>query len=143
MPDLNVARVPLLAVAEGTALDTAGGWAAFKDLVVAEARPVLDRWVAGRCQLLTAEFAAGDLPEVWSNGAVEQALQRIEEIVGRRAFCFRNAERTNRLLELVRLHLNRADDTGRYATAIRRHLATAGSTTPQLSIRDRGVPSLR
>ena len=62
-----------------------------------------------------------------------------------RAFCYRNAERTNRLLELVRLRLNRCDDPVVYARAIRSHLAANNGRLPrQGAIRDaKGVPSLR
>jgi hypothetical protein len=62
-----------------------------------------------------------------------------------RAFCYRNAERTNRMLELVRLRLNRADDPVAYAAAIRGYLDTnGGRLVRQGSIRDpRGQYSLR
>ena len=62
-----------------------------------------------------------------------------------RAFCYRNAERTNRLLELVRLRLNRCDDPLVYARAIREHLdANGGKLGKQGTIRDpAGQPSLR
>lgn len=61
-----------------------------------------------------------------------------------RAFCYRNAVRTNRMLELVRLRLDRADDPLAYAAAIRAHLdANGGRLTRQGSIRDqRGQYSL-
>lgn len=57
----------------------------------------------------------------------------------------RNAERTNRMLELVRLRLNRADDPTGYATAIRGHLdANGGRLSRQGVVRDpRGQYSLR
>ena len=62
-----------------------------------------------------------------------------------RAFCHRNVERTNRLLELVRLRLNLVDDQDHYAQAIRAHLAaTGGKLAEQGDIRDpRDEPSLR
>lgn len=43
-----------------------------------------------------------------------------------RAFFCRNAERTNRLVEFVRLRLTMRDDRGRYALAIRQHSAANG-----------------
>lgn len=107
---------------------------------------MLGKWVKQRDELLTAEFAAGELPDHSSNGAIEQTLEALGRHIGPRAFCFRNAERTNRLLELVRLHHNGVDDTGRYANAIRKHLHAlhTGALPPQGLVRDpRGAPSLR
>jgi hypothetical protein len=62
-----------------------------------------------------------------------------------RAFCYRNAERTSRMLELVRLRLNRPDGPAAYAAAIRAHLdADSGRLGRQGIIRDpRGQYSLR
>ena len=71
-------------------------------------------------------------------------LNAIKGTIARRAFCYRNAERTNRLLELVRLAQNRTDDLELYAADIRRHLFEGGALDRQLQIRDpRGRPSLR
>ena len=143
-PIIGKDRAHPLAVAAETAFDDQTGWTAFKELVATLDRPVLDRWVKGREQLLSTEFAATDLPDHWGNGSVEQVLNLVRGRLARRAFCFRNAERTNRMLELVRIHLNREDDAGRYATAIRQHLTTNGRPSHQLTIKDpAGAPSLR
>jgi hypothetical protein len=68
----------------------------------------------------------------------------VRQLIGNRAFCFRNAERTNRLLELARLRLNKVDDVGHYAAEIRKYLEAGGRLTPQLTVKDKlGRPSLR
>ena len=59
------------------------------------------------------------LPQHHSTGAIEETLAALREFMAPRAFCYRNAERTNRMLELVRARLNRADDPELYAAAIR------------------------
>jgi hypothetical protein len=61
----------------------------------------------------------------------EAAIREVRDVLERRAFCFRNAERTNRLLELVRLRLNKVDDAGHYAAKIRQYLDAGGRLTPQ------------
>ena len=83
------------------------------------------------------------LPEDLSNGAVEKHLREVRNVIGERAFCFRNAERTNRLLELVRLRLHRTDDVDAYAADIRASLSHQPPSA-QLAIKDRrGHASLR
>ena len=60
-----------------------------------------------------------------------------------RALCYRNAERTNRLLELVCLRLNRCDGPLGSAKAIRKNL-DGGTFGMQGTIRDpAGQSSLR
>lgn len=74
------------------------------------------------------------LPDHHSTGALDEVLAKVREFMAPRAFCYRNAERTNRMLELVRLRLNRADDPD----------ANDGRLQAQGSIRDRrGQYSLR
>jgi hypothetical protein len=72
-------------------------------------------------------------------------LQQVREFTAPRAFCYRNAERTNRMLELVRLRLNKLDDPVAYARHIRQHLENSNSQLPaQGPVRDpHGHPSLR
>ena len=55
-----------------------------------------------------------------------------------RSFSLRNAERTNLLLGLMRLHLNTQDDEGGYHRLLRAHAeALGGLSQPQRSNRDR------
>ena len=86
----------------------------------------LNNWVLNHDAGLLTEFAAGPLPDHHSNGAAEAALREVRQLIGNRAFCFRNAERTNRLLELARLRLNKVDDVGHYAAEIRKYLEAGG-----------------
>jgi hypothetical protein len=87
---------------------------------------------------------AGPLPDHRSNGSAEAAIREVRDVLERRAFCFRNAERTNRLLELVRLRLNKVDDVCHYAAKIRQNPEAGGRLTPQLTVKDTwGQPSLR
>jgi hypothetical protein len=78
---------------------------------------------------------------------VDAALRRIREFMEPRAFCYRNAGRTNRMLELVRMRINLADDADdadAYAAAIRAYLDANGPLTAQGAIRDPvGTQSLR
>lgn len=85
------------------------------------------------------------IPAHYSIGALEASIQQVREFMEPRAFCYRNATRTNRMLELVRLRINRVDDPLGYARSIRQHLDdTGGKLTAQGTIRDpRGHPSLR
>lgn len=119
------------------------GWAAFK----AAATPVqLNAWVSSVDADVSAQVALrASLPQHHSTGALDEVLAKVREFMEPRAFCYRNAERTNRMLELVRLRLNRADDPVAYAAAIRAHLDTNGGRLGrQGSIRDRrGQYSLR
>lgn len=85
------------------------------------------------------------IPAHYSIGALEMPLQQVREFMEPRAFCYRNAARTNRMLELVRLRLNKLDDPPEYARSIRHHLENTGGQLPaQGTIRDpHGHPSLR
>ena len=84
------------------------------------------------------------LPPHHASGAVDAALPRIREFMEPRAFCYRNAGRTNRMLELVRMRINLADDADAYAAAIRAYLDAGGPLTAQGAIRDPvGTQSLR
>jgi len=119
-------------------------WVAFEQAVARHGGVNLVAWAASAAKDLADEFAAQTLPKHYSNGAAEKVLNAIKSTIARRAFCYRNAERTNRLLELVRLAQNRTDDLELYAAEIRRHLSEGGALDRQLQIRDpRGGPSLR
>jgi len=85
------------------------------------------------------------LPNDHSTGALDESLAKVREFMEPRAFCYRYAEGTTRMLELVRLRLNRVDDPTAHAAAIRAHLdANDGKLSRQGSIRDtRGQYGLR
>ena len=134
---------PITIAARG-AFDDLASWRKLKSAVKRRGGADIKDWVANHDYDLLAEFAGGPLPTHFSNGSAEMALQQVRRVLERRAFCFRNAERTNRLLELVRLRLNKQDDEGHYAAVIRHHLEAGHPLTPQLTVTDvRGSPSLR
>ncbi len=84
-----------------------------------------NKWVKPwdkRRRLQTARRAS--LPPVYANGAVEAPIKRVRQVLERRRWTFRNRERMNLLLELVRLAVLRADNASLYAADIRMHIFT-------------------
>ena len=125
------------------AFHSPAGWRAFKKGVGGVG---VEAWVEAYDEVVTEQVKRrAELPAHHSTGAIDEHLAKVREFMEPRAFCYRNAERTNRLLELVRLRLNRCDDPVVYARAIRSHLAANNGRLPrQGAIRDaKGVPSLR
>ncbi len=76
--------------------------------------------------------------------ALEQHLLVIKEKLNKRKFVFRNRERTNRMLQLMQLHLNDQANERTYSALIRRQLAKAqGHPAARRIITDpQGQPSL-
>jgi hypothetical protein len=119
------------------------GWRAFKKGV---SGAKVEAWVNEYDKVISEQVRRrAILPQHHATGAIDEDLARVREFMEPRAFCYRNAERTNRLLELVRLRLNRCDDPLVYARAIREYLdANSGKLSKQGLIRDeRDSPSLR
>jgi len=119
------------------------GWRAFKKMAAHYTH--VDEWVQ-RLDVQISDQAAhrAALPPHHASGAVDAALRGIREFMEPRAFCYRNAGRTNRMLELVRMRINLADDADAYAAAIRAYLDASGPLTAQGAIRDPvGTQSLR
>jgi hypothetical protein len=119
------------------------GWKAFKAGIDGVG---VEEWVESYDEVLTEQVRLRTmLPQHHSTGALDEDLARVRECMEPRAFSYLNAERTNRLLELIRLRLNRCDDPVIYARAIRAHLdANDGKLSRQGLIRDpKGQPSLR
>lgn len=119
------------------------GWKAFKKGVKGIG---VQSWISQYDQAISEQTKRRPaLPDHHSTGALDEVLAKVREFMEPRAFCYRNAERTSRMLELVRLRLNRADDPSAYAAAIRAHLdANGGRLGRQGAIRDaRGQYSLR
>lgn len=126
------------------AFQSVSDWRAFRRVV--RELTTLDAWAGSLDSAVTDQARRRkSLPDHHSTGALDAALQRVRDIVKPRAFCYRNAERTNRMLELVRLRLNLADNAEHYARSIRQHLdAGGGRLVRQGAIRDRrGAPLLR
>lgn len=66
------------------------------------------------------------LPARYGNGAIEPHMLDVHESFDQRSWTFRNLERMNLLLELVRLARNHLDDERTYARLIRQHLLANG-----------------
>ncbi len=110
------------------AFQSLAGWDAFDTAVAADPRAVSGRkWVAHwrkRMRVQTARRAS--IPAHYANGAVEDPLKMVRQVIDRRKFAFRNRARMNLLLELVRLRVLRADSVRTYAEDIRAHLVAEG-----------------
>jgi len=77
-------------------------------------------------------------PRHESNGPLESAFAGFRKALARRAQGLTNRERTNLLLDLIRLHLNGQADERTYAKLVRAELERRdGVPKPQLTIRDR------
>lgn len=127
------------------AFHTATAWRRFAAAVKGRGI-VAEQWVEDHDEVVRSQARRRrHLPQHHSTGALDEVLAKVREFMEPRAFCYRNAERTNRMLELVRLRLNRADDPTAYAAAIRAHLdANGGQLLRQGTVRDpKGQHSLR
>ena len=121
------------------ALHSPRGWTNFKKDVRGTA---IGEWVRQQNRVITIQVRRrASLPQHHTTGAIDPDLSRIRDFMDPRAFCYRNAERTTRMLDLVRLRLNRCDDPRIHARAFRAHLdAIGGRLGRQGVIRD---PDLR
>lgn len=105
----------------------------------------LDAWAESlNATVLDQSKRRTKLPAHHSTGALDPRLAKVRATMLSRAYCYRNAERTNRMHELMRLRLNFEDDRDRYASAIREHLnANGGRLGSQDAVMDqRGHYSL-
>jgi hypothetical protein len=115
------------------ALSSRTDWDVFEAAVCAQpALRFINMWVSRQAEMLQRQTSLREgRPPVYANGAVEQSLSRIREIVQPRQYAYRNRARTNRMLELVRLSMVRADDAAEYATAIREYLDRHNGRMPR------------
>lgn len=99
-------------------------WCNFEYAVQAQPELVnANKWVAHWSKRMRAQTARrASLPPVYGNGAIEAHIDRVRQALERRAWTFRNRERMNLLLELIRLRSLRADNATTYAADIRAHL---------------------
>lgn len=72
----------------------------------------------------------GRYDQVFSTGAIEKAQRALKDQLKHRAFSLRNLFRTNQILELRRLHMNRVDDVDTYMGLLGEHLTTPGNGPP-------------
>lgn len=102
------------------------GWEAFFAAAVAAGGPV-GSWAEHWDKRMRLQTARRDqLPPHYANGAVEEPVRRVRQMLERRSWTFRNLERMNLLLGLVRLHLNGVDRLETYTGLIRTHLQAHG-----------------
>lgn len=142
VPILSWTSLFLLAAVD--ALRSPKGWRAYQRY--AEVFTKLDTWLTAMDPVISGPVGRHiRLPQHHFCGAVDPALAKIWSFMKSRAFCYRNAERTNRMLDLVRLRLNLADNGDQYALSIRRRLdANGGRLGVQGFIQDHnGHQSLR
>jgi hypothetical protein len=130
-------------------------WQAFDTFARQSHFPELVKWLDNPAPL---SWWAGDLTMseriLWqlerrrgipsTTTALEQHLLVIKEKLNKRKFVFRNRERTNRMLQLMQLHLNDQANERTYSALIRRQLAKAqGHPAARRIITDpQGQPSL-
>lgn len=127
-----------------TAFATIDDWDAFAR--AASGGEATGRWLDRNAATVRAQVrAAPGLPGPRSTAALETPLGRVRDYLDARAFALRNANRTNLMLGLVRLHLNDAADLFTYRRALRAALdASAGTPPAQRRGADpHGRPSLR
>ena len=111
-------------------------WTDFRWMVNLHSASKMKTWVRNQDSWLKAEFSFGLTGKPWFNGAAETTLRAVKAAIVKRAFCYKNLERTALMLELVRLRLNRVDDETVYARDIRAFLESGGQLAPTLSLRD-------
>lgn len=108
------------------AAQSPAGWAAFRDAVIAT--PGLAKtasWVRHWDKQMTAQTARrAQLPSHYSTGALDPQIELIRRQLERRRWTFRNLDRMNALLGLVRLHVNRRDVVADWAGVLARDLRT-------------------
>lgn len=106
-------------------------WKAFTDAVAASGGPTLVGWVGWWDKKLTTQVERrSSLPAHYSTGALDRAIDIIRQVTERRKWTFRNKERMNQLLDLVRLRINRQDDAEKWAALIREYVEAHGGRPP-------------
>lgn len=127
-----------LAIALRGAFHSASEWDTFARAVNVIGGPETRKWANHwdkRMRVQTARRAS--LPAHYSTGALEPRIELVRRVLESRAWTFRNRERLNLLLQLVRLHVNGHDDTTRWTALIRAHLdANAGTATHSRRLAD-------
>ncbi|MDA8358420.1 MAG: hypothetical protein M0Z95_19505, partial [Actinomycetota bacterium] len=79
-------------------------WAAFERAARELGTPALGKWVADQAPRLAAQLARRGETIVYTNGAIEALIQTVREAVERSTWTFRNRQRMDLLLELMRLN---------------------------------------
>jgi hypothetical protein len=131
-----------LQAALSSALATPEGWEAFHKLAV-DAGGGAARWAQYWDRRMRAHTRRrASVPAHYANGAVEAPLEEVKRIVGRRSWTFRNGERLNLLLELVRVRYNGTATEADFAAALRKSLADGNRPAHQVAL-DPRLPNRR
>ena len=100
-------------------------WQAFRKATQQSGCPSLSKWVAYWDQIITTQTGLRRiLPAHYSTGPLDRALGTIRQATESRKWTFRNRERMNQLLDLIRLRINRRDNPEAWAELMRQHLET-------------------
>lgn len=107
-------------------------WEDFCEIAREDGGIRVDRWLRrlGREKRMAEQLAHLPIGAPKSNKAVEVHLLWLRGRWSERAGSYRNAARTNRLLQLYVLHRRGADDARQYSLAIREHLGRRGGISP-------------
>lgn len=98
-------------------------WQAFRTATQQSGGQALKKWVAYWDQIITSQTGLRRiLPAHYSTGPLDRALDTIRQATESRKWTFRNRERMNQLLDLIRLRINRRDNPEAWAELIRQHL---------------------
>jgi len=120
------------------ALHSTAGWEAFTATVTVKQAATF-AWLATNGEAVRKQVAVRHLlPDHHSTAALDQRLGRVRDFLDSRSFVLRNKQRTNRLLGLVRNHLNGVDVERHYFTQLRAHLE-AGPMSGQREGYDTGA----
>lgn len=116
-----------------TAFHSQPEWDAFDAAVMAEPGALAtQRWVRHwRTRMRLQTKRRSSLPAHYANGAIEPPIAIVRSVLESRRWTFRNRERMDLLLELVRLRVRRLDSERAYARAIREHLEATGGQGPR------------
>jgi hypothetical protein len=85
------------------------------------------KWVAYWDKVVGAQVARrASIPAHYSTGALDRVIDVIRQSTERRKWTFRNRERMNQMLDLVRLRINRRDNAEAWGELIRQELVASG-----------------
>jgi hypothetical protein len=102
-------------------------WKRFRNGVLRAELVNGSKWVNHWDQTVLAQSARrSHIPAHYSTGPLDRSIDIIRQWTESRKWTFRNAERMNQLLGLMRLRINRRDDVEAWAELIRQHLEVNG-----------------
>ena len=109
------------------AFQTSAKWKRYRDGVIRAGLPTSAKWVSHWDKKLSAQTARrSSIPAHYSTGPLDRAIATLRQWTESRKWTFRNAERMNQLLGLMRLRINRLDNQEAWAEIIRVHLNENG-----------------